>query len=174
MIVKAPNDILTTPVKPVKTIDGKIAKLVKEMTETLEAQTDPQGVGLAAPQIGKNLSIFIIKPTPKSEVEAFINPKIITQKDAQAKRSKKKQKQPLEGCLSIPRIWGHVKRYSKVRLEYQTLTGKKLTKWFGSFKAIVIQHEVDHLNGILFTHRVLEQNHPLYEEKETKLEKLEY
>ncbi len=173
-IVNVPNPILTIPVKPILNFDQVLLKLVKEMGKTLEAQVDPPGVGLAAPQINKNLALFIIKPTPTAKIEVFINPKIIKLETLQPVNTltKNKTRTKLEGCLSIPRIWGPVKRADKVQLEYQNLSGKTLTEWFSGFKAVIIQHEVDHLNGVLFTHRSLEQKGPLYEEEDGELKKI--
>ena len=76
---------------------------------------------------------------------------------------------PLEGCLSIPRIWSPVNRHAKVHLEYTNLRGERKDKWFSGFDAVIIQHEMDHLHGILFTQRSLEQHMKLYEEKNGKL-----
>lgn len=193
-IVTAPNKILNLPAKPVTDFNKGIKKLIKEMKETLLAQKDPQGVGLAAPQVGKNLSLFIIKPTPKSPITVFVNPKILkllsgdgheagimrrsrnpSPKDETGiVTAKRRTKTSLEGCLSIPKIWSPIKRAKKVLLQYQDPTGAVVQKWFTGFEAVIIQHEVDHLNGILFTQRALEQKIPLYEEKEGKLEKLSY
>lgn len=78
----------------------------------------------------------------------------------------------LEGCLSVPRIWGPVDRDAEVLVEYLDLNGKKQSKWFSGLKAVIVQHETDHLNGILFTQRVLEQKGRLYEEKNGELEKI--
>ncbi len=148
------------------------------MDKTLVAQSDPQGVGLAAPQVGYNLQLFIIKPTPESKTEVFINPKIIKHVVHNIKHktvktvTRKKKKTPLEGCLSIPRIWGPVRRAKKVFLEYQTPSGEKKQSWSSGFKAVIIQHEMDHLQGVLFTERAVEQKSQLYEEKNGKLEKL--
>lgn len=177
-IVHAPAPVLTKGVRQVKKIDKKIRELVYDMEETLIAQTDPQGVGLAAPQIDVDLAIFIIKPTLKSETLVFINPKILETKvagPAPTPSTKKDDEEDvkLEGCLSIPKIWGPVTRNAKVLLEYQDLTGEKHTEWFGGFKAVIIQHETDHLNGILFTERVLEQKNKLYEEKNGELNALD-
>jgi len=179
-IVHVPHPILNTPAKPVTNIDEKIRKLVFEMEETLIAQKDPPGVGLAAPQVGKNLALFIIKPTPKSPTKVFINPKIIKVDQRSKIKDQKSEPKPkdlkLEGCLSIPRIWSPVRRGAKVLLEYQTLASSipgMERKWFQGFEAIIIQHEMDHLSGILFTQRSLEQNLPLYEEKNGELEKIE-
>ena len=76
-IVTVPNQVLTTQVQPIKNIDQKIQRLIKEMQTTLNSQTNPPGVGLAAPQIGESLSLFIIKPDEKAKIETFINPKIV-------------------------------------------------------------------------------------------------
>lgn len=181
-IITIPNAILTTTVLPVTNFDSTLQKFVKEMEKTLSAQTNPMGVGLAAPQVDINLQLFIMKPTPKSSINVFINPKILkfqilnpkSQINSKSKKKTKSKKTPLEGCLSIPRIWGPVKRSKKLLLEYQTLNGEKKQEWFNDFEAVIIQHEVDHLNGILFTQRALEQKTQLFEEKEGKLEKLQY
>ena len=76
-IIQVPHKILNTPTQPVAKIDQKIKNLVYEMEETLIKQVDPQGVGLAAPQVGINLSLFIIKTSPKAQTEVCINPKIL-------------------------------------------------------------------------------------------------
>ena len=177
-IVHAPASILTKKARPVAVIDKRIQRLVYDMEETLISQVDPQGVGLAAPQVDVDLAIFIIKPTLKADTQVFINPKILEivegQKSQVASQNKDEEKDKsedvkLEGCLSIPRIWGPVTRYPKVLVEYQDLTGEKHTEWFKGFKAVIIQHETDHLMGTLFTERVLEQKGKLYEEKEGEL-----
>lgn len=180
-IVHAPHDILTKEVRTVKKIDKKIRELVYDMEETLVSQLDPQGVGLAAPQVDVDLAIFIIKPTLRSGTLVFINPKIlevapVRHIDSDFHRNDKKEKEEdikLEGCLSIPRIWGPVTRSAKILLEYQDLTGEKHTEWFSGFKSVIIQHELDHLQGVLFTERVLEQKGKLYQEKDGELEKIE-
>lgn len=149
------------------------------MEKVLIAQDDPPGVGLAANQVGLDLSIFIIRSTEKSRTKVFINPRIISlrtdllkAKNKKVRPSKKKVK--LEGCLSIPRIWGPVKRSNRVFLKYQDLTGKEYIKWFTGFEAIIIQHEMDHLNGVVFTQRSVEQKGQLYREENDELVKIEY
>lgn len=176
-IVQVPHKVLTSPTKQVDVIDDKIKKLVYDMEETLIAQVDPQGVGLAATQVGYGLALFIMKPSPKSRTEVCINPmilKIEESKHADDQRQTTEDNKKLEGCLSIPRIWGPVKRPQKVLMEYQDLSGEKHSKWFTGFKATIVQHEVDHLQGILFTQRALEQKTTLYEEKNGELEKMKY
>jgi len=152
------------------------------MEHVLNAQDDPPGVGLAANQVGLNLSIFIIRPTEKAKVKVFINPKVIktsaveerSGKTVEVKKKKRKKKVKLEGCLSIPRVWGPIKRAGRVFLKYKDLTGKDCLKWFTGFEAIIIQHEVDHLNGVVFTQRSLEQKKQLYREENKELVKIEY
>lgn len=176
-IVNVPNKVLTTPVKPVGKIDTSIKKLVKNMEKTLVAQTDPQGVGLAAPQVGISLALFIIKPSVDSPIYVMINPKIKhIEKITEQKKDPDddEENEQLEGCLSIPRIWSPIKRHSKVLLEYQDISGEVITKWFEDFEAVIVQHECDHLQGVLFTQRALEQGEQLYEERRGKLKKVEF
>ncbi|MBM3284050.1 peptide deformylase [Candidatus Gottesmanbacteria bacterium] len=169
MIITIPNPILTTPAGHVKVIDKKVRQVVEKLKRALINTNNPRGVGLAAPQIGIPLQIFITRPTEKSAIEVFVNPEIIWQSDKLAeisrpdsqKASVKKDKK-LEGCLSIANIWGHLKRPEKVKLRYMDLSGKIQEKEFYGFMATIIQHETDHLNGILFTQRVLEQKEKLY------------
>ncbi|MBI2033273.1 MAG: peptide deformylase [Candidatus Levybacteria bacterium] len=74
----SPSEVLTQKSKPVDRIDASVKKLLAEMKETLDTTRDPEGVGLAAPQVGKSLRIFLIKPTQKDKAEVFINPEIIS------------------------------------------------------------------------------------------------
>ena len=188
-IVTVPNKVLSSPTKQVSEIDEKIKKFIFEMEETLAAQTDPQGVGLAANQVGVDLSIFIIKKSPTTDTRVFINPKILkiqnpssahatVGKPKSKGKAKKLKKAPvkLEGCLSIPRIWGPVKRAPKILLEYQDLsstTSGVVRRWFHGLEATIIQHEMDHLQGVVFTQRSVEQDAPLYKEKDGELKAIE-
>lgn len=181
MIVSVPNPVLTTPTKKVGKIDKKILQIIMRMKKTLVETHTPKGVGLAAPQIGIPLAIFITRPRENSPIDVFINPEIIWQslelseivREENGKPSLRKEKK-LEGCLSIPDIWGYLKRPAKVRLRYMDVKGVWQEKEFEGFMATIVQHETDHLNGILFTKRVLEQKQKLYkiEEDEKGEEKL--
>ena len=163
-IITAPNPVLSTKAKSVGKVDQTILSLIKQMEEALDAATDPIGVGLAAPQVNKGLAIFISKPSPKAKLQAFINPKITKVENPIAGKSKGKTKK-LEGCLSLHNIWGEVERAKTIWLKYTDEQGKTHHKKFTGFVATIIQHEVDHLNGILFPKRVLEQKGTLYESK---------
>ena len=148
------------------------------MEEILIKQKDPLGVGLAAPQVGVGLQLFLVKSKPESKTEVFINPDVLKMEkkratykntNKKARAIAKKEKNALEGCLSIPRIWAPVRRSSRVLLKYTDIEGKQKEKWFSGLKAVIVQHEMDHLEGVLFTQRALEQKAKLYEEKEEKL-----
>lgn len=156
-IVCVPNPILTTPSKPVTKFDGDLTKLIKEMKKTLFAAVNPKGVGLAATQVGVGLRVFLTRPMETSRVRVFINPEILSSEGA-ADPNKK-----LEGCLSIPNVWGNVHRTESLTLRYQDESGQVRQEEFTGFLATIIQHETDHLNGILYTQRVLEQKEKLYQ-----------
>jgi peptide deformylase len=188
-IVQAPENVLSTVAKPVGKIDKSIKKLLKDMEEALLAASDPEGVGLAAPQIGKSLQIFIVKESPDADLKVFINPQIEKFIDKPEKPSKSSQSSKtakakekaginkgiqLEGCLSLKDIWGVVKRHDEVTLSYQDETGVKHKKTFDGFMSVIIQHETDHLNGILFPKRVLEQNQKLYKSIKNKKGEIEF
>ena len=187
-IVTAPSTVLSQKAKKVNKVDKTILRLIEEMKKTLLSARDPVGVGLAAPQVGKSLQIFIAKPTNSSSIFVFINPvikgfhNILAEKTQPAKQSEKtriakaksdlaKEKAgidknvQLEGCLSLKDIWGEVKRQSGVILSYQDEKGKSHSQNFSGFMATIIQHEYDHLNGILFPKRVLEQKGQLYKSR---------
>src|SRR5690348_10256001 len=148
-IVQAPDIVLSSVAKEIPTINQAILDLIEEMKVTLVTTTDPEGVGLAAPQVGKSLQLFIIKPTKESPFSIFINPKVTLLGEKEVKDMPKKNSR-LEGCLSLKDIWGTVKRTSKVRVSYIDEHGKPHEKTFGGFFAVILQHEYDHLQGILF------------------------
>lgn len=176
-IITAPNIVLSSVAKPVGKIDRDMHTLLKGMIETLETAKDPEGVGLAAPQVGKSIQLFIARQSKTSPVLICINPKLtplvdeISQIDEKQTgiQKKKHTRMKLEGCLSLIDIWGDVQRNKKVSLSYLDENGKKHTRMFGGFLATIIQHEHDHLQGILFPKRVLEQKGKLY--KSSKDEK---
>lgn len=160
-IILTPDPVLTKQAIPVREFNENLKKILNEMKEALLSAKDPKGVGLAAPQIGYSLQIFAIKPRENSKITFFINPQAVSVSPEIIETPK--QSTPLEGCLSIPNTWGLVKRKRVITLNYQDQNGKSFQKTFKGFSAIVIQHELDHLNGFLFTKRVLEQGGKLFE-----------
>ena len=158
--------------KPVAKIDPKILEIIRDLKETLTTQKDPEGVGLAAPQIGKNLRIFVANYKDLNRV--VINPEILdTKQRPYSAKATQGKNEILEGCLSLPNYYGPLKRNQKLKIKYQTpSTDHKslitITESFSGFDAQIILHEIDHLNGILFLDRLLEQKNPLYKlEKDT-------
>lgn len=163
-IIGVKNPRLRIKSKKVKKIDKKVLILVRDLYDTLSVQKDPEGVGLAAPQIGKNYRVFVAKLQGK--IRTFINPKIVSSLKEKKIKSKKdisgKQK-IMEGCLSLPHFYGPLKRSNRIKISYMNKKGEKETETFESFDAQIIHHEIDHLNGILFIDRLLEQKKPLFE-----------
>ncbi len=158
-IITVPNPILKEKSKPVKKIDKKIRQIIKDLKETVRKASDPEGLGLSAVQINKPVRIFIAKVNNNFEV--FINPKITPSRRTLTQMLPKK-KLFFEGCLSVPKIYGFVDRPYQIQIEWQDEEGKKHQENFKDKEAICLQHEMDHLNGILFIERILEQKGKLY------------
>mgnify|MGYP001617546021 FL=1 len=162
-IITVPAPILRAPAKPVETLDKRVPDIINNMTKVLKEAKRPQGVGLAAPQIGVSLRIFLIRPAAAGPITTFINPEIIKYSQRQTHPTSKHG--IYEGCLSIPGHYAPVKRSISVVVKFETIENNKLKimqQSFSGFSAHVIQHEMDHLNGILFIDRCLEQNAKLY------------
>lgn len=159
--------------KPVTKIDTKILELIRDLKETLAVQKNPEGVGLAAPQIGKNLRVFVANYKNLNKV--VINPEIIEAHQSQitSHQSQKSRQEILEGCLSLPNYYGPLKRNQEIKIKYQDEKGKEKTEMFEGFDAQIILHEIDHLNGTLFLDRLLEQKQPLYKLEADKWEEVE-
>jgi peptide deformylase len=125
--------------------------LVNDMIETMMAA---RGVGLAAPQVGlaKRIVIFFVPAARNGDVEVpmtvMINP-VIEPLTRQADEQ-------YEACLSVPGLTGKVPRWTKIRYSYQDLTGKRIVREAADFHARVVQHECDHLDGVLYPQRMLD------------------
>lgn len=172
-LIIAPDAKLRVKTKPVKKINQALKNTLKEMIKLTKTFKDPEGVGLAATQIGNAECYFIgrlhntkkVPPSKPSERQdrwagydkgfsAIINPRILSYSKA--------TRTYFEGCLSIPNIWGEVKRHASIKVSYQDTNGNQITKAMKGIPAWIFQHEVDHLNGILFSDRVLEQKGKFY------------
>ncbi len=161
-IVTSPDPILAHPAKTVTSFDKRLMVLVKNMKATLRGTKNPKGVGLAAPQIGEPWRVFVTRPKDADPIRVFINP-TITHFSEDKTDGVPERENKLEGCLSIPKIWGRVKRSSSLTLKYQDETGAPHAEKFSGFLATIVQHETDHTNGILYVQRVLEQKGKLYQ-----------
>lgn len=147
------NPILRRKAESILEITDEIRELVQAMTETMDIH---DGVGIAAPQVHYSLRLFIIRePIVSKEghielgpVKVFINPVLVGASATTCKMN--------EGCLSIPTIHAVVERPSEIDLEYTDLTGKRIKAHFSGEEARFIQHEYDHIEGVLFIDRLSE------------------
>ena len=142
-IIKYPNDFLRKKTEEVEDFkDPKLAKLVLGMVKTMEAE---KGIGLAAPQVGSDFRICVAKVD--NETYILINPKI--------KSYSRKKEIFEEGCLSFPGKYFLVERPVKVKIKARDLSGKKIKIKAEGLLARVLQHEIDHLEGVLIIDRAI-------------------
>lgn len=140
-ILTYPNPILKKRAKKVKNpLDPQIQKLIRDMKNSL---IEADGAGLAAPQIGESARICVIQS--EGNIFAIINPKITAYS-----RDKETNE---EGCLSFPGKFIPVKRSKKVKVRYEDEMGKEMKVKAEGLLARIFQHEIDHLNGVLFIER---------------------
>ena len=141
-IIVAPDPRLAQPCKPVETVDADIARLMDDMLATMY---DAPGIGLAAPQVGVLKRIVVVdvskdpdKPTPLQ----LVNPEIVWASDELFSYE--------EGCLSVPEYFDSVERPARVRIRYLDYAGAAVEEECEGLYAVCIQHEMDHLEGVLF------------------------
>lgn len=158
-ILKVPDPILRQKSTELTDFTPEIHEFILDMAETLKKAKDPEGVGLSAPQLGKNIQAFTTYLDKK--IKFYINPKLVDISD-ETTLGGNPDKPVLEGCLSIPHLYGPVQRPKKIKIKAIDEKGEKFTKTYSSFRARVFLHELDHLNGILFTDYTLKENLPLY------------
>lgn len=145
--------------------DIRNTELQSFIDDLIETGIDSNGVGIAAPQVYESKRIFIISSHPNARYPnapelgpmAIINPEITSFSD--------EKKKDWEGCLSIPGIRGLVPRYKTIKVRYLTRDGEEVENEFSDFVARIFQHELDHLDGIMFLDR-MESNHEIITEKE--------
>ena len=158
-IAQIGEPVLRNKAKPVETIDRE---LIDSLISTAIAS---KGVGIAAPQISQSARLFIISSHPSDrypnaptmQPKAMINPRILERGTEIVK--------DWEGCLSVPNVRGLVPRYRTIKVEYTTPEGETKQEILTEFVARIFQHELDHLDGILFIDRI-ENNDDLYTEAE--------
>nr|WP_285849448.1 peptide deformylase [Niallia taxi] len=141
-IVLSPDPVLEQPCEEVTVFDKKLAKLLDDMYETM---IEFDGVGLAAPQIGISKRIAVVDIDDGSGTIELINPVLLSNAGEQTGP---------EGCLSFPGLFGEVSRPYKVKVQAQNRRGKMFTIEAEDFMARAILHEMDHLDGVLFTSKV--------------------
>ena len=149
-IYETPDPVLRQISKPVETFDVALKTLVTDMFETMYAAP---GIGLAAVQVGEPIRLLVIDlqepedpDDPKSPIvkdpRAFINPEILWHSDIEVPYT--------EGCLSVPEQYAEVMRPDKIRARWQDVTGKAYEEDIDGLLAVCLQHEMDHLEGVLF------------------------
>ena len=139
-ILHHPNEKLREPSRDVsveRMQDPKIQRLIDDMFETMKAA---DGVGLAAPQVGQNIRLIVID-SPDGPM-AFFNPQIV--------KKSRREMNSHEGCLSVPGEWGDVARNKRVIVQAEDRTGQDVEISASGLLSIIFQHEIDHLDGILF------------------------
>ncbi len=140
-IVLFPDSILTKKCRPVEEVDDSVRTLIDDMVETMY---DAPGVGLAAPQVGIPRRLTVIDPTAGEEEDnlyVFVNPEIIEREGVIRWE---------EGCLSIPGVYEHVERSARVVVRALDRNGEPFELEATELLAVCIQHEIDHLDGVLF------------------------
>ena len=154
-ILTYPNKFLLHPTKPVDNIDGKVQDLIEDMALTMYKAP---GIGLAAIQVGHNKSLLVYDISPKDEV--LINPKIISKEGTIISEE--------EGCLSVPDLRADVKRAEKILVEGYDREGKPLRIEAEGLLSLVLQHEIDHLNGVLFIDHLSSLKRQMYKRRVKK------
>jgi len=161
-IVKYGSDVLRKVAQPVEEITDEIRQLAEDMLRTMYAS---DGVGLAAPQIGVSKRVIVLDVNPQDlshEPMTLINPEIVERGG---------QMDVEEGCLSVPEIRGPVKRWGKVTVEALNLDGEKVRIEATDILARALQHEIDHLNGVLFIDHLSRLRHQLIKKQLRKMER---
>jgi len=139
------DPVLRQKAKKVATIDNSIQRLIDDMIETMQQSN---GVGLAAPQVGVPLRVIVIQ-MPGEQPMAIVNPEIVERAGEQ---------EVTEGCLSVPNYIGELKRSAKVTVKGRDRTGKRIKIKAAGLMAEALEHEIDHLNGILYIDHVESQD----------------
>lgn len=142
-IIIHPNDKLRQPSVKITEITDELLKLLDDLRETMIAH---DGIGIAAPQVGKNIQVAIVE-VDEGDLFELINPEIISAKGEDI---------DVEGCLSIPHTFGTVKRADEIVVRYYDREGDEMEVEAYGYLARAFQHEIDHLNGKLFIDQIIE------------------
>jgi peptide deformylase len=159
-ILTYPDKFLSEPTKPVENIDEKIQNLVKDMASIMY---QAPGIGLAAIQVGVNKSLLVYDVSPRDEkrsLQVLINPRIVESEGTTISED--------EGCLSVPDFRANVKRAASVLVEGFDNNEKPLRIEAEGLLAVLLQHEIDHLNGILFIDRISSLKRGMYKRRVKK------
>jgi peptide deformylase len=152
-IVTLPDPVLRRKARPVHNFDKNLQTLIDDMIDTMR---DAPGVGLAAPQVGISESVIVVEYAEPEEVEEGeepkeVEPKLYVMVNPEIVKSSRGTEVGVEGCLSIPALVGEVERAYEVRLKGLNRHGQPMKLKVEGWLARIFQHEVDHVNGVLFT-----------------------
>ncbi len=160
-----PDIFLSKPTKQIENIDGNIQLLIENMAATMY---EAPGVGLVAIQVGQDKSLLVYDVAPKDEkreLQVLINPKIVSSEGTMISED--------EGCLSVPDFRANVKRASQVLVEGLDREGKPVQIEAEGLLALVLQHEIDHLNGTLFIDHISSLKRQIYKRRVKKSLKIQ-
>lgn len=147
-IIKVPNDVLKRKARPITDFGPELQTLIDNMVETMR---DAPGVGLAGPQVNQLLRLIVVEFGDEEDEEAPLQ--LYTLVNPEISKMSKETVFGTEGCLSIPELVGDVERAESVTIKAQTRHGQVTKLKASGWLARIFQHEIDHLNGILFTDR---------------------
>lgn len=151
-IIKVPAEVLRIKAKAVKTVDNEIRTLIDNMVETMR---QAPGVGLAAPQVGIPSRIIVVEYGEESEDQEDTSKQLFTLINPEIIKASKETVMGVEGCLSIPNMIGEVERHESITVKALNKFGQPVKIKSEGWLARIFQHEIDHLNGILFTDRAV-------------------
>ncbi len=147
-IITVPHETLRRKARPVTRFDDDLQTLIDDMVETMR---DAPGVGLAAPQVDVSLRVIVVEYGEDEDAP----PKLYTVVNPEITRHSQETEVGVEGCLSIPGILGEVERYTQITVRGQSRRGQPMKLKLKGWTARIFQHEIDHLNGVLFTDKAL-------------------
>ncbi|RMF42819.1 MAG: peptide deformylase [Anaerolineae bacterium] len=148
-IITVPHDTLRRKARPVTRFDDALQTLIDDMIETMR---EAPGVGLAAPQVDVPLRVIVVEYGEDEERP----PKLYVMVNPEITRHSRETEIGTEGCLSIPGVMGDVERYTHITVKGFTRRGQPMKLKLNGWVARIFQHEIDHLNGILFTDKALQ------------------
>jgi peptide deformylase len=158
-IISVPHPTLRAKSVPIERLTPDVLEKIKDLGLTMKHAHDPEGVGLSFPQIGYNLRGFVTYLEKK--LKYYLNPVILDMSEEKTLGGTT-DRPTLEGCLSIPWLYGPVWRAKRIKVKAMDEHGQEFTKILTSFPARLALHEIDHLDGVLFTDYTLKDNLPLY------------
>jgi peptide deformylase len=161
-VVVYPDPVLTSPTEPVSEVDDDLRRLVADMIDTMQAES---GVGLAANQVADRRRLFVLDLSggeDPAQLRVYLNPEILETDGRQRGE---------EGCLSFPGLYEVVPRAERIRFRAQTLEGEEVEEAADGFFARAVQHEIDHLDGIVFLQRMSPLKRQLSLKKISRLQK---